>query len=89
VYTFVKEQEAINLVEQQVLEIFQTVLGHGSIGLDDDFLDAGGDSLAAMRCISRIRTVFGVEPTIEDFFMGDATVRSIAAQIKNDNDAQA
>jgi amino acid adenylation domain-containing protein len=40
-------------VEHQLAEIWQDILGIGQIGVHDDFFDLGGDSLMALRCITR------------------------------------
>jgi acyl carrier protein len=53
--------------EKLLIGIWHLVLDSESIKLDDEFLDIGGDSLSAIRCISRVRKVFGVELTMEDF----------------------
>jgi len=42
--------------EELVAAIWRDVLGHAAIGRDDDFFALGGDSLAAIRVISRLRT---------------------------------
>ena len=49
--------------------------------LDASFLDLGGDSLAAMLCISRIQREYSVELSIEDFFMLQSSTRGIAERI--------
>jgi acyl carrier protein len=50
--------------------------------MTDHFLDLGGDSLDAMRCIARIRQEFNIELTLHDFFLDDATVLGISQLIK-------
>jgi len=63
--------EAINSIRQ----IWSMVLKCKNIGENDHFLDLGGDSLDAMRCVSRISTDLGVELAFHDFFLDDATIK--------------
>jgi acyl carrier protein len=67
--------------ELKLLEIWQAVLEPPSIGLDDDFLELGGDSISAVMCISRIRKLFGYDLEIDDFFLDGATIRRFARSI--------
>jgi acyl carrier protein len=67
--------------EKQLAEIFRAALRLNSVGYDDNFVDMGGDSMSAMLCISRIRAAFGIELTVEDFFLDTGSIRSIAAMI--------
>ena len=47
--------------EQLVAEAWTDVLGTGEVGIDDDFFALGGDSILAIRVISRLRAAFGAE----------------------------
>jgi yersiniabactin nonribosomal peptide synthetase len=67
--------------QMKVAEIFKEVLECGSVSLDDEFLQLGGDSMSAMLCISRIRAQFKVELSVEDFFTDVTTIRSISLLI--------
>jgi acyl carrier protein len=76
---------ALARTEQQVLEIWSDVL-HLRKPFEENwihttFFDLGGDSLAAMLCVSRIRDAFGVAFTFEDLLLGDATVITLASKI--------
>jgi nonribosomal peptide synthetase CepC len=44
------------------------LLGVASVGPEDGFFDLGGDSLTAMRLVSRVRSVLGAELAIRDVF---------------------
>lgn len=55
--------------EQTVLDIVREILG-GGIGLDDDFFDAGGNSLVATRVIAGITERTGVALPVRAVFDG-------------------
>jgi polyketide synthase PksJ len=74
-------QESPTETEKKVVEIWTEILHLRHVGLDDDFLSLGGDSLSGMLCISRVHQTFGVEVYIEDFFLEDATVRKLSMLI--------
>jgi acyl carrier protein len=77
-----KERDYLHdAIEKELVAIWADVLRVSSVDLHRDFLDLGGDSLAAILCISRMRSRFGVEFSIEDFFMTDANVSTFAATI--------
>ncbi len=55
-------------IEEQLVELWTEVLRVDVIGVQDNFLDIGGDSILASRLISRIRDDFGMDIPIIDFF---------------------
>ncbi len=55
-------------VEKQVAGVFAEVLEVDQVGADDDFFDAGGNSLAAVHLSWRLRDSFGVELPLETVF---------------------
>jgi yersiniabactin nonribosomal peptide synthetase len=67
--------------EGSLLQIWSEVLNTNPIGIHDDFLGLGGDSLAAMRCINRIIATFGVEVPLELFLLESATIAQVASEI--------
>jgi yersiniabactin nonribosomal peptide synthetase len=71
--------------ERALLQIWSEVLNTAPaptpIGIHDDFLGLGGDSLAAMRCINRIIATFGVEVPLDLFLIESATIAQIASEI--------
>jgi acyl-CoA synthetase (AMP-forming)/AMP-acid ligase II/acyl carrier protein len=54
-------------IEQAIAGIWQELLGHDRFGADQTFLEAGGDSLLAMRVLTRVRQQLGVEVALPDF----------------------
>ncbi len=47
--------------ERELAELFGEVLGLDDVGLDDDFFELGGDSLAVLELLAGINERFGVE----------------------------
>ncbi len=73
-----------NPVEETLREIWQRVLDADGIGVDDDFLlDLGGDSLAAVRILAEIASVFGRELPL-DVFLDAPTVAALARRLGPD-----
>jgi amino acid adenylation domain-containing protein len=54
--------------QQKLCEIFASVLEVPKVGIDDSFFDLGGQSLQAMRLLSRIRSELGVDLLINVLF---------------------
>ena len=49
-----------NSTEEQIVKIWEQVLSVDSIGVDDDFLELGGDSISSIQILNRIRKTIGV-----------------------------
>jgi acyl carrier protein len=56
-------------VEESLAGIWRELLGLDRVGVDDDFFVLGGHSLLATQLISRVRTIFDLEVSLQDFFM--------------------
>jgi aryl carrier-like protein len=55
-------------LEGELAAMFAEVLELELVAADEDFFDAGGDSLRATRVISRIYRNYGAELTFDDLF---------------------
>ena len=75
---------SLSEIERKLREDWMEILQLSEVGVNDHFLDIGGDSLSAMRCIARMRTNFDVEVTLESFFLEDeATIASFARIVES------
>jgi amino acid adenylation domain-containing protein len=70
-----------NEIEERLTAIWQEVLGVERIGIDDNFFEMGGQSLLAMKVISKMNRVFDGKIEIIDLFRV-GTVRGIAEIIQ-------
>jgi amino acid adenylation domain-containing protein len=64
----VRYQSPRNATEAALLEIWKEVLGLRTIGINDGFLDLGGDSLLATRILFLVSSTFEVNLTFKDLF---------------------
>lgn len=71
-------REPATHAEAVVLEVLREVLGQRQLGVEDSFLDVGGDSIVSLRVVSRARRA-GLMLTPRDVFDG-GTVAGIAAR---------
>ena len=67
--------------EKQLAALFSQVLGLEEVGVEDNFLLAGGDSILATQLVSRVRQAWSVEVPLLDFF-DDPTVAGLARAIE-------
>jgi len=68
-------------VEELVAGVWSQTLHLDGCGLHQDFFELGGDSLAAIRVLARIREIFGVDVVLRDLFEAP-TVAGLAARVE-------
>ncbi|MET9671531.1 amino acid adenylation domain-containing protein [Streptomyces sp. NPDC006482] len=66
--------------EEKVAEVFATVLKAEQVSADAGFFELGGNSLQAMRAVSRINKTFGVKINVRMLY-GGANVSGVAEAI--------
>ncbi|QEP43084.1 amino acid adenylation domain-containing protein [Ectothiorhodospiraceae bacterium BW-2] len=75
------EASASSPLKEQLRSIWRDYLGHATIGDDDNFFDLGGDSLLAIRIVSRIKSRLACELALADLF-DKPTLRALAQHIE-------
>ena len=72
-----------DVLELQLTQIWEGVLGIHPIGIKDDFFDLGGHSLLAVSLMARIRNVVGRQLPLSALFQG-RTVENLAAMLRRE-----
>lgn len=73
--------EPRNNVERVIAGIWQQLLAIDLVGVDDHFLDLGGDSLFATRAVAAVLDRFGIEDTTWSLFEY-STVAALAREVQ-------
>jgi amino acid adenylation domain-containing protein len=68
--------------EADIAAVWQSVLGHTHVGLDDNFFDLGGTSLGLMQVHSRLTADLHLDLSVLDVFE-HPTIRSLARRMNN------
>ena len=71
-----------NALESELANLWQEVLGVGEVGVFDNFFEAGGDSLSAVRLMARIELRFEIKLPVASLF-GAQTIAQLAHVIHN------
>jgi amino acid adenylation domain-containing protein len=74
-------------LERALAKIWQEVLGVARIGIGEHFFDLGGDSLHAMRMLSWVARIQGVEVPLALFF-AEATIDGLAGTLRAMSDGE-
>ena len=79
-----KEYKApTNELEQQLLSIWEKLLGNNSIGVQDDFFKVGGDSIKSIQLSTRVRSELGKELSVKDVFEHRTIERMVSHVLSN------
>ena len=70
-------------VEKKLARIWMDVLNVEHVGIDDRFFDLGGDSLASVQCMARIRDEFAFEQFSPEIFLYAPTLAEMAQFISD------
>ncbi|WP_282081548.1 phosphopantetheine-binding protein, partial [Aquimarina algiphila] len=80
---FYKQKDYVapsSVLEVQLVEIWQEVLGIEKIGIHDDFFELGGNSLNAIKINSRVKKNLDLDIEIKSLFVFK-TIGELASQI--------
>jgi acyl transferase domain-containing protein/acyl carrier protein len=80
------ERKAGSTIEEQMTLVWQHVLGVEQVGVRDDFLTLGGESLAALQILNRVQDLFGLEVSLKKFFE-HPTVAGLSEQIRRQQES--
>lgn len=69
-----------NDIEKEIIAVWQSILGISGIGVDDNFVELGGNSLLAVQIVSKVSAKFEVDIRV-DLFYQDQTVRGLSGLI--------
>ena len=75
-------------MEARIAELWQELLGVDRVGADDDFFLLGGNSLAGLQILSKMRAEFDVELPLKAFFEA-RTPAAMAAEIGREQEKAA
>ena len=70
-------------LEQELVEMWEELLGTGPIGIQTNFCDLGGHSLLAAQMLSKIQERFGKQVTLAGL-LAEPTIAAISSALRND-----
>ena len=68
--------------EIAIRSIWVDALQVDAVGLDDNFVDLGGDSISGTLCLNRIRAVFDIDVRLELLLVEAISLRDLAQRIE-------
>lgn len=71
-----------NEIETAIAEIWQGILGIQQIGVNDQFVELGGNSLLAIQMIAITSETFQIDLAVDSFFK-EPTIRGLAEVVIN------
>ena len=72
-----------NETEQQLVNIWQEVLGREKIGIKDDFFELGGHSLKAIQLVSKAKIALNIQITLAQIY-SNTTIQDLIKGVKSD-----
>ncbi|MFE2285950.1 phosphopantetheine-binding protein [Streptomyces sp. NPDC059443] len=67
--------------EEAIAEIWRSLFGLTEVGVGDDFFELGGNSLTAIRFLSRLEERFAVDVLMPETLYEDAKLASLAKAV--------
>jgi amino acid adenylation domain-containing protein len=77
-----KSNNAISPVESRLMEIWKEMLEFGGFGINDHYVDIGGNSLSAVMILNRIKSEWSINISIRDF-LDNPTIRLLAKLVED------
>jgi len=77
--------EPRNAAEVQLARIWRELLGHRQFGVEDNFFEVGGHSLAAAEMISRIELIFGRALPLHTLWYGAGTIAALSTALSKEH----
>lgn len=74
-------------IESDILAMLNNILGGNNLALNDDFFEAGGDSLISVQLLANIRKIYSVDVSLADF-LSEPTAANLAAMIRDKYSAE-
>lgn len=74
-----------NEIEKKLVEIWQDVLGHENIGVQESFFEIGGHSLNAIMMMMRLRKEYSINVSLDDIY-NNPSIRRLACYIESLSD---
>ncbi|MGP9017799.1 phosphopantetheine-binding protein [Streptomyces sp. BR1] len=71
----------MSATEQAIAEIWRSLFGITEVGVGDDFFELGGNSLTAIKFLSRVEERFGVDVLLPETLYEDARLSSLAKAV--------
>lgn len=80
-----KIDEEFDDVENQLAEIWKSVLNVSKVGLHEDFFTLGGDSIKLIKLLFTIKNTLGIQLSVQNFY-GNSTIKKLSNLIKSEKE---
>ena len=67
-------------VERSIAEVWERLLGMNRVGIHDDFLDLGGNSLLGVQILNQLQDMYGIEISLRALF-DSPTIAGLACEV--------